>query len=134
VQHAAVDPRARLFAPATYGAAIHASVAPESGEAVIVKHWPNAFRGTVLLDVLRRTGVRDLVVCGATTHACVDSTVRAAFDLGLACAVAADACATLDLELQGRVVKAADVQTAFLAALCGSFARVVQTADVLTTA
>ena len=44
----------------------------------------------------------------------------------------ADATATRDLEHEGKIVKAADVQTAFLSAL-GFFATVQNTADFLAS-
>jgi nicotinamidase-related amidase len=132
VQHCSVQPGANFFVPATPGCAIHASVWPTASEAVIVKLYPNAFRETWLADALCRACVTELVVCGAMTHTCIDSTVRAAFDLGYACTVISDACATRDLEWDGAVVKAADVQAAFLAALQTPFAKVRTTIDVLT--
>jgi nicotinamidase-related amidase len=58
------------------------------------------------------------------THMCVDTTVRAAADLGFSCALAQDGCATRALEFGGRRVEADDVQHAYLAALNGSFASV----------
>ena len=61
---------------------------------------------------------------------CVDTTVRAAFDLGFACTLAHDACATRDLSFNGETVAAKDVQTAFMAALNGSFAQVLDTAAI----
>jgi nicotinamidase-related amidase len=134
VQHCSVQPGALFFVPETQGCAIHACVRPTASEAVIVKLYPNAFRETWLADVLRRAGVAELVVCGAMTHTCIDSTVRAAFDLGYICTVASDACATRDLEWDGAVVKAAEVQAAFLAALQAPFAQVRTTKDVLDQA
>ena len=68
------------------------------------------------------------------TNTCIDSTVRAAFDLGYACTVASDACATRDLEWDGAVVEAAAVQAAFLAALQTPFAHVHTTKEVLNLA
>ena len=59
------------------------------------------------------------------THMCIDTTVRAAFDLGFQSQLAGDACATRDLTWQGQVVPAAQVQMAFLAALDGTFATVL---------
>ena len=91
---------------------------------MIVKHFPNSFRETGLLDALRVVGATELVVAGMMTHMCVDTTVRAAADLGFACQLAGDACATRDLQFGGEVVKARDVQLAYLAALNGSFASV----------
>ena len=54
-----------------------------------------------------------------------DVNVRAASDAGFNVTVHAAACATKDLEFAGRVTSAADVQTAFLSALDGSFANVI---------
>jgi nicotinamidase-related amidase len=131
VQQCSAEPGAAAFLPHTHGCAIHADVLPAVGEALIVKAYPNAFRETWLAEVLRQAGLTDLVVCGAMTHMCVDSTVRAAFDLGFFCTVASDACATRDLEWNGAVVKAEEVQAAFLAALQMPFAQVLTTQQVL---
>lgn len=124
VQHLAARPGATFFVPGTEGAEIHASVTPAEDEPVITKHFPSAFRDTDLDSRLRARGIDSLVICGAMTHMCIDTTVRAAFDLGYACTVAADACATRDLEYNGHAVAARDVQSAFLAALAMPFAAV----------
>ncbi|HAK27748.1 MAG TPA: cysteine hydrolase, partial [Sphingobacterium sp.] len=84
----------------------------------------NSFRETELLDYLRSNKVEKLVVVGMMTHMCIDATVRAAVDLGFSCTVIADACATRDLEINGSVVAALDVQHAFLAALAFFYAQV----------
>ncbi len=57
-----------------------------------------------------------LVICDMMTHMCVEATTRAAKDLEYICTLIGDACATKDLGINGRTVKAADVQTAFIAA------------------
>jgi nicotinamidase-related amidase len=85
----------------------------------------NSFRNTDLLDYLRSEGVTDLVICGMMTHMCVDATVRAAKDLGFACTLIGDACATRALEVGGKTVVANDAQTAFLAALNYFYAKVI---------
>ena len=64
---------------------------------------------------------------------CVDSTTRAAADLGFPCLLAHDACATRSLSFRGATVAAADVQTAFLAALNGLFAKVLSVEEVCAT-
>jgi nicotinamidase-related amidase len=58
------------------------------------------------------------------THMCVDTTVRAAADLGFECLLAQDGCATKALQFSGREVDAAQVQVAYLSALNGAFAKV----------
>ncbi len=117
VRHLSTRPGSTFFIPGTPGAEIHANVAPVAGEKVIEKNFPNSFRDTDLLDHLHSEGITDLVICGMMTHMCVDATVRAAKDFGFSCTLIGDACATKDLEIGGRSVAAADVQTAFLAAL-----------------
>ncbi|OIO04022.1 MAG: cysteine hydrolase [Desulfovibrionaceae bacterium CG1_02_65_16] len=125
IRHESVRAGATFFLPGTPGAEIHHLVTPQPGEAVLTKRFPNAFRDTGLRDLLRGLGAERLAMCGMMTHMCVDASVRAAFDLDYACGLAADACATRDLEYAGRVVAAADVQAAYLAALGAVFATVV---------
>lgn len=125
IQHISTRPTATFFLPHTEGVKIHKSVAPLEGEMVIQKHYPNSFRETKLLDYLKDKGVTDLVTAGMMTQMCVDTTVRAASDLGFACRLAHDACATRDLAFAKKSVAAADVQTAFMAALNGFFAEVL---------
>ena len=124
VQHIALGEAATFFRPGTAGAEIHESVQPTEGELVVVKHSPNSFKETILLETLNSLKVTDLVIIGMMTHMCIDSTVRAASDLGFSVTVHANACASKDLEFAGLVTSAAEVQTAFLSALDGSFATV----------
>lgn len=126
VQHIALSPSASFFLPDTYGAEIHEVVAPIEGETLVIKHFPNAFRETNLQAILTEQAVTDLTVVGMMTHMCIDTTVRAASDLGLKVTLVGDACATKDLEFDGVLVPATSVQTAYLAALHGSFATVVR--------
>lgn len=130
VQHISTRPGAKFFLPDTRGVEIHESVAPVDGETVVRKHFPNSFRDTSLLEQLRARQIATLVIGGMMTHMCVDTTVRAAADLGFECRLAHDACATRDLAFGGKQVAAADVQTAFIAALNGLFAKVQSAADL----
>jgi nicotinamidase-related amidase len=133
IQHLSTRPGASFFVPGTPGAGIHQSLQPQAGEAHIVKHFPSAFRATDLQQMLRMEGIDKLVICGAMTHMCIDTTVRAAFDLGYQCEVIADACATRDLEFDARKVAAADVQAAFMAALAVPFAKISSTDEYLAS-
>jgi nicotinamidase-related amidase len=65
------------------------------------------------------------------TYMCIDTTVRAAYDLGFKSILIGDACATKDLELDGEKVNAKEVQIAYLAGLNGSFAEVKKTTDFI---
>jgi nicotinamidase-related amidase len=128
IRHMAT-PDAPFFIPGTHGCEIHEGVAPIDGEAVVIKREPDSFQGTILQETLRSLGIRHLVVCGMMTHMCVDTTVRRAYSLGFDVTVIADACATKDLSFNGITVPSAQVQTAYLAALDGTFATVTLYAD-----
>ncbi len=127
VQHICEESDATFFLPGTPGAQIHAAVRPNAGERLIVKHFPNAFRNTTLLDDLRGAGTTNIVFAGMMTHMCVDTTVRAAADLEFQCSLAADGCATTHLTLADKTVDAAHAQLAYLAALNDGFAAVRST-------
>jgi len=117
IQHIAVRSNATFFLPNTIGAEIHENVKPLGQEKIIVKHYPNSFKETELLDYLRANNITELVICGMMTHMCVDATVRAAKDYGFNIILIGDACATKDLEINGQIAKAGEVQKSFLAAL-----------------
>lgn len=131
VQHVWDDPEATFMRPGTDGVEIHPLVAPLADETVVQKAEPNAFVGTSLRDELTARGVDELVVAGMMTSMCVDSTVRAAAELGYDVTVVHDACAAPDLEFGGVTVPGAAVHGAFLAALADSFAVVGSSADVV---
>lgn len=130
VRHESLQPGATFFLHDTDGAAINNHVLPASGEPVITKNVPNSFRGTDLLARLQAASVSQVVICGAMSHMCIDATTRAAADHGLNCTVAADACATRDLEFEGLTVPAAQVHAAFMAALAYAYASVVPAARI----
>ena len=127
IQHISTQPGAAIFLPDTPGAEIHGSVASQPGEVVIVKHFPNSFRETHLLEFLKDSEIEEAVVCGAMSHMCIDATTRAAFDFRFQCIVVEDACATRDLEYKGKIVEAAEVHGAFMAALAMPYAKVIST-------
>lgn len=131
IQHIAVRPGATFFLPNTIGVEIHPSVKPLAGEAIIQKHFPNSFRETDLLPQLQRDNIQQLVVTGMMTHMCVDATTRAATDLGYECLIAYDGCATRSLTFGDRVVSALDVHTSFLAALNGTYGKVMSAAEIV---
>jgi nicotinamidase-related amidase len=130
VRHISTRPGATFFLPDTPGAQIHGSVTPAAGEALFQKHFPNSFRETPLLEHLRAHQITQLVIGGMMTHMCVDTTVRAAFDLGFQCTLAHDACATKSLSFGGMTVPPEQVQAAYLAAIHGTFAQVLSVEDI----
>ncbi len=111
--------------------AIHPNAAPDAGETVIVKHFANSFRETRLQALLKERNIKTLVVTGMQTHMCVEAAVRAGADMGFDMVVVEDACATRDLKLHETTVPAASVHAAALAAMNGTYAKVVAAADVV---
>jgi nicotinamidase-related amidase len=124
VQHLSMRPGSTFFIPNSKGAEIHEYVKPIKNEHVVLKNFPNSFRNTDLLEHLQLLKIDELVICGMMTQMCVDATVRAAKDLGFDITVISDACATKDLEIQGKKVLAEHVQNAFLAGLSYFYASV----------
>lgn len=131
IQHIATSSGATFFLPNTVGAEIHKNVKPLEHEKVIVKHYPNSFRETELLDYLKTNNITDLVICGMMTHMCIDATTRAAKDFGFNCILLEDACATKDLKILGQEVKAEEVHKSFTAALNGFYSTVKTTKQYL---
>jgi nicotinamidase-related amidase len=120
-----------VFDPGSRSVAIAPEVAPIASEQVFIKHLPNAFSGTELGSFLRERKVTGPVFAGFMTHMCVNSTVRAAMELGFLSAVVRDACATRPLpDGQGGVIDAEVIQRVHLAALADRFARIADAAEL----
>ncbi len=124
IQHISLGPDASFFSPGTVGITIHETVKPYEDEPVIVKHFPNSFRETSLLENLRSADIENVVICGMMSHMCIDATTRAAADYGFNCTVIEDACTSPDLTFKGRTISAVDVHAVFMAALSGTYATV----------
>lgn len=131
IQHLSSRSGSTFFIPNTNGAKIHENVTPLNYENVIIKNYPNSFRETELLGVLKANNITDLVICGMMTHMCVDATARAAKDFGFNCTIISDACATKDLEIQGKKVSAQNVQISSLAALNYYYSTIQETNEYL---
>jgi len=93
---------------------------PQDGDIVIDKRQWGAFHGTSLDQQLRRRGVRTIILGGIATNFGVESTARAAQDLGYALVFAEDAMSSIKEEMHrfavqnifpvlGRVRSTADV-------------------------
>ncbi|CAA9198014.1 Peroxyureidoacrylate/ureidoacrylate amidohydrolase RutB [Flavobacterium bizetiae] len=134
VQHIALQEGATFFLPNTKGAEINSIVAPLANEKVITKNYPNSFRDTKLLEYLHENNITNLVFAGMMTDVCIDATVRASTDNGFNNTLISDAVATRDRELNGKVVPASQINTAFLAglnALGGLYATVLSSDEFL---
>lgn len=128
VQHINIRPGATFFLPDTLGCEIHADITPLDSEFLVIKQAPNSFYQTDLSEILQAKDIHKLVVCGMMTHMCVDTTVRAAKDYGLAINLLYDGCATKDLTLWDKHVPAHLVHDSYMAGLAGMFAN-IQMAD-----
>ncbi len=126
VRHLSTKPGAVFFLPATRGSEFYHENTPVEGEDIIVKHKPDSFLDTSLKEKIEESGVEELVICGMMTHMCIDTTVRAAAGYGYTVVLIEDACATRDLTWRGDTIPAEQVQNAYLAALDGTFAKVIK--------
>jgi nicotinamidase-related amidase len=121
-----------LFDPETTRFAFTDQATPIAGETIVQKGLPNSFAGTNLGEVLEKTGRKRLILAGFMTHMCVSATARAALDLGYQSTVLSDATATRDLPdpAGNRIVAAADLHRAELAALSDRFSIVCRLAEL----
>jgi len=133
VQHINTREGATFFLLDTVGAEIHASVKPSQGEKVFIKHVPNSFFDTSLADELTVNQIDHLTVCGMMSHMCIDTTVRAARDMGFSITVMEDACTTKDLTWDKSVIPASKVHNTIMASLQGMFAQVLTIDEFLVS-
>ncbi len=132
IKHLSTRPDATFFMPGTPGIEIHTSISPLPEEKVVEKNFPNSFFQTELLSLLKEKDVTNLVICGAMSHMCIDTTVRAAKEIGFTCTLIADACATRSLMFKNETLPAQSVHTAFMAALNGMFATVITAGEFVS--
>lgn len=117
VQHLAEPGEGAFLVADTTGAELYPSLTPVGEEPIIQKTRPNSFIATGLEKILAERDIDELTVVGMMSSMCVDATVRAALDLGLAVTVVEDGCAAPDLVFGGIDVPGAVVHAAFMAAL-----------------
>ena len=130
VRHASGEPGSP-FRPDRSGYAAKDEAREQAGEAVIVKRVNSAFIGTDLERRLREAGIRTLVITGATTNHCVETTTRLAGNLGFETLLVRDATWTFDrVGPDGETHPAAVVHAVSLANLSGEFATIATAAEV----
>jgi ureidoacrylate peracid hydrolase len=76
----------------SWGADFHA-IAPRLDEPVVIKHRYSAFANTQLDELLKRRGVRSLLLTGVFTDTCVESTGRDAYFIDYYVSLVTDCCA-----------------------------------------
>ncbi|GAB3799485.1 cysteine hydrolase family protein [Virgibacillus kimchii] len=106
--------------PGSWGAEFFQPFIPEHGEKIVIKHRYSAFLYTDLELILRRSGVTELVISGAYTNVCLDSTARDGYMRDFHVIVPAD-CAVSDHQRHHDYA---------LALLDGTFADVVHSDDI----
>jgi nicotinamidase-related amidase len=78
---------------------------PEPDEPIVDKPGSGAFYSTELEHILRRRGVRNLIIMGVTTEVCVNTTLREASDRGFDNLLLEDCCAATVSELHQAAVE-----------------------------
>lgn len=131
IRHEGTTPNSS-FLPSRSGYAVKDEAREQAGEPVIVKRVNSAFIGTDLEARLRAGGIDSLVICGATTNHCVETTARMAGNLGFDAQLVRDATWTFDrIGPDGELHAAEDIHAMTLSNLNGEFARIVTAADVI---
>ncbi|QZP35619.1 cysteine hydrolase family protein [Pseudomonas sp. DR48] len=131
VQHLSRSPDS-VFWPEQSGVEFQERFTPQSGEQLIQKQVPDAFSATGLAASLREAGIDQLVIVGVATNNSVESTARAAGNLGFDAWVAEDACFTFDkADYFGQLRSAEDVHAMSLGNLHGEYATVVSSTQIL---
>lgn len=131
IQQISTHPNADYCLPCTKGAEFYNLMQPQSGELIIKKHYPNAFKDTGLLNQLHKQQIKHIIFCGMMTQLAIDASVRAARDFGFSCTVLHDACAAKELTFNHQLLQAIDVHHTFLAALYPTYAKISSTNEFL---
>ncbi|KJZ67063.1 cysteine hydrolase family protein [Pseudomonas fluorescens] len=90
------------------------------------KTRPNAFYATALAEQLRASGINEVFIAGMKTQYCIDSTCRAAAELGFKPILVADAHTCMDTP----ALPARSIIEHHNATLNGAFAKVLNTVDM----
>ena len=131
MRHASRNPASRFQADLP-GFAVKDEVREQSGEPVLVKHVNSSFIGTDLEARLRRDNIDTVVIVGASTNYCVETTARMAGNLGFKAKLVRDATWAYDCKgVDGEHFSAEQVHAMTLANLQGEFAEIVLAADVM---
>ena len=131
IRHASTEPNS-VFRPENPGFAVMPQAHENPGETVLIKNVNSAFIGTRLEALLRAENIRTLVIAGATTNHCVETTTRMAGNLGFDAQLVEDACWTFDRTgPDGHTHTAAEIHRMSLANLSGEFATIVTTQSMI---
>lgn len=133
IRHEGTRPNSS-FRPDGTGFPVKDEARERDGEPVIVKRVNSAFIGTDLESRLRADGIKSVVICGATTNHCVETTTRMAGNLGFDTRLVRDATWTFDrVGPDGDAHSAEAIHTMTLSNLNGEFARIVTAAEAVAS-
>ena len=133
IRHDSTEPHS-AYRPGQPGNDFKAEALPLSGEAVIAKRTNSAFIGTDLESRLRAAGIKSVVICGATTNHCVETTTRMAGNLGFDTRLVRDATWTFErIGPDGDAHSAEAIHTMTLSNLNGEFVRIVTAAEAIAS-
>ncbi|HEV2673747.1 MAG TPA: cysteine hydrolase family protein [Aliidongia sp.] len=122
---------ASRFHPDLPGHQVKDEVRERQDEPVLIKSVNSAFIGTDLEARLRAGGIRSLVIVGATTNHCVETTTRMAGNLGFDAKLVRDATWTYDRTgPDGDHHAAEEIHAMTLANLSEEFAEIVTAAEI----
>jgi len=130
IRHAGSTPGS-AFLPDSAGYEVQAGAREIPGEPVLVKSVNSAFIGTDLEKRLCRAGINTVVLCGATTNHCVETTARMAGNLGFETLLPRDATWTYDRAgVDREIYPAEQIHAMTLANLQGEFAAIVSSTAI----
>lgn len=117
-------PLGRLLVRGESGHDIIGELRPLLYEQIVDKPGYGAFHQTDLELLLKKHGIRHLLICGVTTEVCVHSTLREAVDRGYQCVLVSDACGSAHPDLHEAAMQMVEVEG-------GIFGRVADTRTVI---
>jgi nicotinamidase-related amidase len=131
IRHEGTKPSSS-FRPGSSGYEVKDEAKEMDGEPVIVKRVNSSFIGTNLESRLHAAAIQAVVICGATTNHCVETTARMAGNLGFDAWFVRDATWTFDrVGPDGDIHSAEEIHAMTLANLHGEFARIVRASEVI---
>lgn len=98
---------------------ILSELSPKLGEHIVRKTTNGAFNGSNIKNVLKNNNISKLIITGAVTSACVETTARDAADRGYHCVIVGEATADYDPDMQAATMRAFSL----------NLGRIVETAD-----